>query len=471
MIKPKNPMQLRVNHMHFIGAGGSGMSGIIEVLLNLHFKITGSDQQSNAVTERLVGLGATIFQGHHAEQIKGAQVVVISTAVAADNPEVLAARANNIPIIPRAQMLAELMRFAMGIAIAGTHGKTTTTSLTASVLGEGGLDPTFVIGGKLLSAGANAQLGKSDIFVAEADESDASFLLLTPSLAVITNIDEDHMDTYEQSVDKLMQAFIDFAKRLPFYGCLYACVDDAKVAQVLPRIPRPIVTYGLSEQAMIRATQVRPMAGQMQFVVLRQGFADLPITLNLPGVHNVLNALAAIAIAQDLAVEPAAIQRALQQFQGVGRRFQHHGQIAVGEGHATVVDDYGHHPMEMAATIAAVRGAYPEKRLLLAFQPHRYSRTRDLFDDFVNVLATVDCLVLTEVYPAGEQPIVAANSKALARALRVTHNRDTLVVDDIGQVAEKVLSLAQAGDLILTMGAGTIGGIAAKLVSLSKEAA
>jgi UDP-N-acetylmuramate--alanine ligase len=463
-------MKYRVRAIHFVGIGGAGMGGIAEVLLNQGFRITGSDASTNAVTQRLSQLGVRIDHGHRAEHISGADAVVVSTAIANDNPEVLAARSAHIPVVPRALMLAELMRMKSGIAIAGTHGKTTTTSLVASVLAEGALDPTFVIGGKLLSAGANARLGTGEFFVAEADESDASFLYLAPSMAVITNIDADHMDTYGQDFNKLKQAFIDFAQRLPFYGTLYACGDDANVQDILGHITKPIVTYGFDASATISASSPVAQHGMMNFVTRRQGFAPIEISLNLPGRHNVLNALAAIAIAQDLEVPAASIQKALQAFEGVGRRFQRYGEVATTQGAFTLVDDYGHHPVEMAATIAAARGAFPGRRLVLAFQPHRYTRTRDLFEDFVRVLGAADLVLLTEIYPAGESPIVAADGRALARSVRLGGKLEPIFVNDVADLPKAILDHAQAGDVVITMGAGSIGQSAARVLELARGA-
>ncbi|MDP1633589.1 MAG: UDP-N-acetylmuramate--L-alanine ligase, partial [Gallionellaceae bacterium] len=407
-------MKHKIKHIHFVGIGGSGMNGIAEVLLNLGFKVSGSDLTDSAVTQRLQTLGAIIHFGHDAKNLRTADAVVTSTAVKADNPEVVAAREQRIPIVPRAVMLAELMRLRQGIAVAGTHGKTTTTSLVASILAKGGYDPTFVIGGRLNSSGANARLGTGEFIVAEADESDASFLYLTPILAVVTNIDADHMETYGHDFNKLKQAFIDFVERLPFYGRAMMCVDDANVREILPRISKPITTYGLGEEAQIRAVNVRHEGGKMCFTAqcrhdekcLYEGKPlDLDITLNLAGEHNVLNALAAIAIGLEVGVAPAAIVAALAEFEGVGRRMQRYGEIPLASGGSfTLIDDYGHHPVEMKATLAAVRGAFPGKRLLLSFQPHRFTRTRDLFEDFVKVLGSVDALALAEVYAAGETP-------------------------------------------------------------------
>lgn len=459
-------MRHKVNHVHFVGIGGAGMSGIAEVLHNLGFNVSGSDLAENATTQRLKSLGLEVFIGHAAGQIRHADAVVVSTAVKPDNPEVVAAREQRIPVVPRAQMLAELMRFRQGIAVAGTHGKTTTTSLIASILAEGGLDPTFVIGGKLTSAGANARLGGGNYLVAEADESDASFLYLQPVMAVVTNIDADHMETYGHDFGKLKEAFVNFLRHLPFYGLAVLCVDDENVRAILPDITKPLMTYGMSDEAMLQATNIRHAGGQMQFTVLRKAPArpDLEVTLNLPGLHNVKNTLAAIAIAMEVGVPDAAIVRALAQFGGVGRRFQRYGEIPLATGGSyTLIDDYGHHPVEMAATLAAVRGAFPERRLVLAFQPHRYTRTRDVFEDFVQVLSTVDALLLTEVYAAGETPIVAADGRALARAIRVHGKVEPVFVEQVGQLPEAIQAAAQDGDVVITMGAGSIGQIPGRI--------
>jgi UDP-N-acetylmuramate--alanine ligase len=465
-------MRHKVKRLHFVGIGGAGMSGIAEVLLNLGYEISGSDLSVNAATQRLTGLGATVFQGHAAAQILGADAVVVSTAVQPDNPEVVAARERHVPVVPRALMLAELMRLKQGVAIAGTHGKTTTTSLAASVLAEGGLDPTFVIGGRLVSAGAHARLGTGEFIVVEADESDASFLHLQPVLAVVTNIDADHMETYGHSMDRLKQAFVDFVHRLPFYGMAVLCHDDANVREIIPRITKPVTTYGLHEAAQIRALDITANHGQMRFRVLRAAngtpATELHVTLNLPGMHNVLNALAAIAVGMEVGVPDAAIVKALAEFKGVGRRFQRHGGAGLpGGGRITLIDDYGHHPVEMAATLAAARGAFPGRRLMLAFQPHRYTRTRDCFEDFVKVLSTVDALVLTEVYAAGEAPIVAADGRALARAVRVAGKVEPVFVEAIADAPAAILNAARDGDVVLTMGAGSIGGVAAQVLRLA----
>jgi len=461
-------MRHKVKHIHFVGIGGSGMNGIAEVLLNLGFQVSGSDLGQNAVTKRLRKLGATIYIGHAEQHLADADAVVVSTAVGANNPEVMAARARHIPVVPRAMMLAELMRLRQGIAVAGTHGKTTTTSLTASVLAKGGLDPTFVIGGKLNSSGTNAKLGTGEFIVVEADESDASFLYLQPILAVVTNIDADHMETYGHDFARLKQAFVDFIEHLPFYGRAILCVDDANVRDILPRISKPATTYGLGEGAQVRAVNVRHQGGQMRFTAqcrLNGSPKDLDITLNLAGMHNVLNALAAIAVALEVGVASDAIVAALAEFEGVGRRFQSYGEAAMANGGSfMLIDDYGHHPAEMAATLEAVRGAFPGRRLVLAFQPHRYTRTRDLFEDFVKVLCSVDALVLTEVYAAGEQPIVAADGRALMHALRVAGQSVAVFVEQIEDMPQAIMQMARDGDVVVTMGAGSIGSLPNKLL-------
>jgi UDP-N-acetylmuramate--alanine ligase len=462
-------MKHKVKNIHFVGIGGSGMSGIAEVLLNLGYTVSGSDIGSNAATQRLAQLGAKVALGHAAENIQNADAIVTSTAVKGDNPEVIAARARHIPIVPRAIMLAELMRLKQGIAIAGTHGKTTTTSLVASVLAEGGLDPTFVIGGRLTSAGANAKLGAGDFIVAEADESDASFLNLSPCIEVITNIDADHMETYDHSFAKLKQAFVEFTQRLPFYGVAMLCIDDPNVREIMPFISKPILTYGFHQDAQVRSIDAKAVDSHMEFTVLQEGYAPLPVHLNQPGMHNVQNACAAIAIARELGVADNATQKALKEFHGVGRRFTRHGEIKLPDvdgkpgGSFTLVDDYGHHPVETAATLAAARGAYPERRLVLAFQPHRYTRTRDLFEDFVKVLSSADALVLAEVYAAGEQPIVAADGRALAHALRVLGKVEPIFVENIADMPATIISMAKDGDVVITMGAGSISGVPGKL--------
>ncbi len=460
-------MKHKVKQLHFVGIGGAGMSGIAEVLANLGYTVTGSDLAASATTRRLEAQGVQVLIGHAGENIGRADAVVVSTAVKADNPEVIAARERHIPVVPRAQMLAELMRLKRGIAIAGTHGKTTTTSLVTSILAEGGLDPTFVIGGRLNAAGANARLGQGDFLVAEADESDASFLFLSPVISVVTNIDADHMETYGHDFERLKGAFVDFLNRLPFYGVAVLCGDDANVRAIQPQVAKQIVTYGLDPATNIHAENIRAEGGRMLFDVVRVNgsVSRLSIALNLPGLHNVLNALAAIAVATELQVDDAAIVKALAEFKGVGRRFQRYGEVASPNGgHFTLIDDYGHHPVEMAATLAAARGAFPERRLVLAFQPHRFTRTRDCFEDFVRVLSGVDALLLAEVYAAGEAPIVAADGRALARALRVAGKVEPVFVEDIAAMPAAILDVARDGDVVLTMGAGSIGGIPAKLV-------
>ena len=469
-------MKHAVKHIHFIGLGGSGMSGIAEVLHNLGYVISGSDLADSATLRRLASLGIRTFVGHAASNLASVDAVVTSTAVKADNPEVIEARAKRIPVVPRALMLAELMRLKRGIAIAGTHGKTTTTSLVACVLAEAGLDPTFVIGGRLNSAGANAKLGSGDYIVVEADESDASFLNLLPVMAVVTNIDADHMETYGHDFAKLKSAFVDFLHRMPFYGTAVLCADDAAVRDIVPQVSCPVTTYGLNEGAQVRAVDLRHEGGQMSFTVQRRNgvtLPDLPVVLNLPGEHNVLNALAAIAIAVELDISDAAVQKALAEFRGVGRRFQRYGQVQLPSGGAfTLIDDYGHHPAEMAATLAAARGAFPGRRLLLAFQPHRYSRTRDCFEDFVKVIGRADAVLLSEVYAAGEAPVVAADGRSLARALRVAGKLEPVFVDAIEAMPEAILDNARDGDVVICMGACSIGLVAGRVVELqAKEAA
>ena len=460
-------MKHKVKHLHFVGIGGAGMSGIAEVLLNLGFQVSGSDLGKNAATRRLKQLGATVYVGHAEQNLTDADAVVVSTAVGESNPEVQAARARHIPVVPRAMMLTELMRLRQGIAVAGTHGKTTTTSLTASVLAKGGFDPTFVIGGKLNSSGSNAKLGTGEFIVVEADESDASFLYLQPILAVITNIDADHMETYGHDFDRLKQAFVDFVEHLPFYGRAMLCIDDANVREILPRISKPVTTYGFSEGAQIRAVNVRHQDGRMCFTAQCRHNGnprDLDITLNLAGMHNVLNSLAAIAVALEVGVADDAIVAALAEFEGVGRRFQRYGEIPLpGGGSFTLIDDYGHHPAEMRATLEAVRGAFSGRRLVLAFQPHRYSRTRDLFEDFVKVLCGVDALLLAEVYAAGEPPIVGADGRTLMHALRVAGQSEAVFVEDIEQMPQAIMQMARDGDVVITMGAGSIGGVPGRL--------
>ena len=452
-------MKNLVKRVHFVGIGGTGMCGIAEVLHNLGYQVSGSDQSQNTTTQQLKDMGIAVFHGHHAENVENVDVVVTSTAINRDNPEVQAALTEHIPVIPRAMMLAELMRFRQGIAIAGTHGKTTTTSLTASILGAADLDPTFVIGGKLNAAGANAQLGKGDYIVAEADESDASFLYLSPIMAVITNIDTDHMDTYDHSVDKLHQAFIDFVHRVPFYGRAFLCRESEHVRAILPKINKPFSTYGFTAESDIYASDMVAEGMQMRFTVHLKDMSVRPfeVVLNTPGQHNVLNALASIGIALACGVAVEAIQAGLLAFGGVGRRFQRYEGLKLPQGGSVnLIDDYGHHPVEIAATVAAVRGAYPNSRLVLAFQPHRYTRTRDLFEDFVSVLNQADALLLTEVYSAGEAPIVAADSKALARAIRVHGKIEPIYVETVAELPNSLVHVLQDGDILLNMGAGNI---------------
>ena len=493
-------MKHAVKHIHFVGIGGAGMSGIAEILHNLGYVVSGTDQHASATTRRLQSLGVAVSIGHDAAAIAGADAVVVSTAVKEDNAEVVAARGKRVPVVRRAEMLAELMRLKQGIAIAGTHGKTTTTSLVASVLAEAGVDPTFVIGGKLNSAGAHSRLGSGDYIVVEADESDASFLNLTPVLSVVTNIDADHMETYGHDMGRLRQAFVEFLHRMPFYGAAIVCGDDAGVQSILGDIGRPVVTYGLGADVQVRAVDVQALpGGQMRFVVQRRNgvaMPDLPVTLNLPGEHNVRNALAAIAVAAELELPDAPVAKALAGFTGVGRRFQRYGELPVRTGAEppapgrseaggspprgavavpgdpgptfTLIDDYGHHPVEMAAVIAAARGAFPGRRLVLAFQPHRYTRTRDCFEDFVKVLGTADAVLLSEVYAAGEAPVVAADGRALARALRVAGKIDPLFVDDVGEMAQAIADNARDGDVVIVMGAGSIGNVPGQLVEKAR---
>ncbi|MHB1199886.1 MAG: UDP-N-acetylmuramate--L-alanine ligase [Polaromonas sp.] len=463
-------MKHAIRHIHFIGLGGAGMSGIAEVLHNLGYVISGSDLSDSAALRRLGRLGIKTFVGHAAGNLVTVDAVVTSTAVQADNPEVLAAREKRIPVVPRALMLAELMRLKQGIAIAGTHGKTTTTSLVASVLAEGGLDPTFVIGGKLNSAGANAKLGSGDYIVVEADESDASFLNLLPVMAVVTNIDADHMETYGHDFGNLKKAFVDFLHRMPFYGTAILCTDDAAVREIVPQVSCPITSYGFGEEAQVRAVNVRAVGAQMHFTAQRRNdvtLPDLEVVLNLAGEHNVRNALSAIAVAVELNVPDAAVQKALAEFKGVSRRFQSYGDFpAKGGGQFTVIEDYGHHPVELAATLAAARGAFPGRRLLLVFQPHRYTRTRDCFEDFVKVIGQADAVLLTEVYAAGEAPIVAADGRTLARALRVAGKVEPVFVDEIDAMPQAILDNARAGDVVMCMGAGSIGQVPGKVVDM-----
>lgn len=467
-----NKVMGRIRHIHMVGIGGSGMGGIAEVLLNLGYAVSGSDLKENPVTRHLQAQGASINFGHAEENIAGCDVVVISSAVKESNPEVQAARAQRIPVVPRAEMLAELMRFRHGIAVAGTHGKTTTTSLIASLMAEEGLDPTFVIGGRLNSAGTNARLGAGHFLVAEADESDASFLHLQPMTAVVTNIDADHMATYDGDFARLRQTFIEFLHNLPFYGLAVMCLDDPEVRNLLPSVTRRVVTYGFSAEADIRAHDVHQDGLRTRFVVSR---ADQPnwleVTLNMPGLHNVLNALAAIAVSYDLGVSDAAMIAALDKFQGIGRRFQLGGEVKTETGTVLMVDDYGHHPRELAATLQAARAAWPERRLVVLFQPHRYSRTRDLFEDFTEVLSEADALLVLEVYAAGEEPVPGADSRTLCRAIRARGKVDPIFVGDPADLAETLGGVLQDGDVLLTMGAGDIGGIAQRLPRQLEERA
>ncbi len=458
------PEMRRINRIHFVGIGGAGMSGIAEVLLNQGYEISGSDLRESAVTRRLIEIGAKVFIGHHSSNIQDVDVVVNSTAVNSSNPEILAARELRVPIVRRAEMLAELMRYRHGIAVAGTHGKTTTTSLLASVLAAGDRDPTFVIGGLLNSAGSNAQLGGSRYLVAEADESDASFLHLQPMVAIVTNIDADHMETYEGDFSRLKKTFVTFLHNLPFYGLAVLCGDEPVIREIMPEVSRPILTYGFSEGCDFRAVNVQQDAMCMRFDIEHVEFEQpLPVCLNIPGRHNVLNATAAVAVAVDEGVDLASIQRGLEGFQGVGRRFQVCGEFPVGDGSAMLVDDYGHHPREVAVTIEAVRKGWPERRLVMVYQPHRYSRTRDLYEDFVDVLSSVDSLVLLEVYSAGEEPIPGADSRHLCRTLRSRGQVDPIFVEGIDGVPAVIKDIVQAGDIVITQGAGNVGLLAQEL--------
>ena len=452
--------------VHFVGIGGVGMSGIAEVLCTLGYDVSGSDNADNATTRRLAKLGATIHKGHAAANVLGADCIVVSSAIRADNPELMEARAQRIPIVPRAEMLAELMRFRRGIAVAGTHGKTTTTSLAASVLGEGGLDPTFVIGGQLLAAGANARLGQGQWLVAEADESDGSFLRLDPLIAIVTNIDADHLENYGGDFARVQAAFSEFLHRLPFYGLAVLCIDDEEVARLAAEMPRHTMTYGFSAEADVRAEDVSQTGARMRFTLCLPDGSRTPVTLALPGRHNVQNALAAAAVGWQVGVAPADIARALENFAGIGRRFNQLAKLPLAAGgEVIVVDDYGHHPRELAAVFEAARGGWPERRLVVAFQPHRYSRTRDLFDDFAGVLSGVDTLVLTEVYPAGEAPIAGADAKSLARAIRARGRIDPVVVASAAELADVLPDILADGDLLLMMGAGDIGAAAQQIAT------
>ncbi|MFQ3208064.1 MAG: UDP-N-acetylmuramate--alanine ligase [Glaciecola sp.] len=459
------PEMRRVKTIHFVGIGGAGMGGIAEVLLNEGYQITGSDIGENQVVKRLTSLGAKITLGHHEDNVNGASVIVVSTAINAENPELLAAHQQRIPVVRRAEMLAELMRFRHGIAIAGTHGKTTTTSLIASIFAQANLDPTFVIGGLLNSAGTNARLGSSRYLIAEADESDASFLHLQPMVSVITNIDEDHMETYQGDFEKLKDTYIEFLHNLPFYGLAVVCLDNSAVREILPRISRQVITYGFCQDADVRATQYQQSAGVSSFVVERKNHPPLAISVNLPGEHNVLNALAGVAVAIDEGVADNAIQQALQNFAGIGRRFEQLPTLRTKQGEMMFIDDYGHHPTEVKATIAAMRNGWPEKRLVMIFQPHRYSRTRDLYEDFVEVLSEVDCLFLLDVYGAGETPIANADSKSLARSIRQRGQIEPIYVSDSDKLAELLAAQLRDNDMVITQGAGNIGTIASNLAT------
>ena len=460
----------RIRKVHFVGIGGAGMSGIADVMNSLGYEVSGSDLADNAITRGLQSEGIKVYQGHDAAQIENVDVVVTSTAINAENPEVVAARELRIPIVPRAEMLAELMRFSHGIAIAGTHGKTTTTSLVTSILAEGGLDPTYVIGGKLNSSSAHANLGSGKYLVAEADESDASFLFLQPMMAAVTNIDADHLPTYHNDFERLREAFVEFLHHLPFYGLAVVCVEDDEVRNLLPKITRPILRYGIEQEADVYASNIQSSGMQTSFdVTLPEREEPLAITLNMPGNHNVLNALAAIAIAHELGVKDEAIQSALAGFEGVGRRMHSYGDIQTPVGAVTLIDDYGHHPTEVAATLQAVRTGWPDKRLVLVFQPHRYTRTRDLFEDFTDVLADVDVLLLTEVYAAGEEVITGADGRSLCAAIRARGKVNPVFIKDIDEVAESLQAVIQDGDIVLTLGAGSIGRVAESLFNLLQE--
>ena len=453
----------RIHRVHFVGIGGVGMGGIAEVLLNLGYRVSGSDLRENAVTQRLQELGATVMIGHHARNVRRVDVVVVSSAITTDNPEIAAARAARIPVVPRAEMLGELMRFRQGIAVAGTHGKTTTTSLLASVLAEGGLDPTFVIGGRLNSAGSNARLGTGRYLVAEADESDGSFLMLQPTIAVVTNIDADHLEAYEGDFDRLQNAFLDFLLHLPFYGIAVLCIDDPQVAKLIPKLTRTVVTYGTSPEADVRVTDLRQEGLRMHFTVHIRDH-ELPVTLTLPGRHNALNAVAAIAVASELGVDDAAIQHGLESFEGIGRRCEVHGEWVAGDCRVTVVDDYAHHPREIEATLQAVHDGWPDRRVVVVFQPHRYTRTRDLLDDFAYVLCEVDALVLLDVYAAGEAPIPGADGRSLSRAIRARGKVDPVFISGVDELPRALGAVVEDGDVLLLLGAGDIGSAAPTLV-------
>lgn len=457
------PEMRRIRQIHFVGIGGVGMSGIAEVLHNQGYQVTGSDIRQSATTKRLNQLGIRIFIGHKAEQVVGSDVLVVSSAIDTSNAEILWATENRIPIVRRAEMLAELMRYRHGIAIAGTHGKTTTTSLMTSVLAQGGFDPTFVIGGKLNSAGSNARLGTSRYLVAEADESDASFLHLQPMTAIVTNIDADHMDTYEGDFERLKQAYVEFLHNVPFYGLVVMCIDDEHVRAVMPSIRRQVVTYGFSERADVQATSIVKQGLITRFTVLRKGHSSLECELHMPGDHNVLNALAVIAVATDEGVSDQDIIAGLRSFDGVGRRFQVQGEFSTPNGLVMLVDDYGHHPRELKVTFDAIRAGWPERRLVALFQPHRYSRTRDLYEDFVDVLSTVDVLLLLEVYAAGEEPINGADGRALSRSIRQRGRVDPIFLDEKEKIFDVLPDVLQDGDLLLTQGAGDVGALSLKI--------
>jgi len=476
MMADRKDRMRRVNTIHFVGIGGSGMGGIAEVLLNMGYTVHGSDLKPNGVTERLQKLGALISFGHKRENVQGADVLVVSSAVSQENPEVVAAIEQRVPVVPRAEMLGELMRFRYSIAVAGTHGKTTTTSLVASILAEAGEDPTFVIGGRLKSADSNARLGAGRYLVAEADESDASFTHLQPFIAIVTNIDNDHLGTHDGDFERLKQSFINFLHNLPFYGLAVLCADDDHTRGIVPRVGRPVVTYGISAQADVRAVNIQRNGLQTQFDVIRPGHPELlSVTVNLPGTHNVLNSLAAIAVVSEVGVADAAIQKALASFQGIDRRLQHIADVETNVGRVTIVDDYGHHPTEVAATLEALRQGYPGRRLVLAFQPHRFTRTRDLIDDFGKVLSSADALLVTEVYAAGEAPIAGADGRAICRVVRSRGHLEPVFVEKVEELADALRDVMRDGDLIVTMGAGHINavshGLPAQLAGARKESA
>jgi len=463
MLIETHPMR-KIQRVHFVGIGGVGMCGIAEVLLNLGYKVSGSDVKENAAIKRLLKQGATVFIGQQASNIKDVEVVVVSTAIAADNIEVIAAKEHRIPVIRRAEMLAEIMRFRHGIAIAGTHGKTTTTSLTASLLIEAGLDPTYVIGGKLNSAATNAKLGSGKYFVAEADESDASFLLLQPMMAVVTNIDADHLETHDGDFERYKHSFIEFLHHLPFYGKAVMCLDDPEIQNIMNDVSRPVITYGIESDADVKAQNIKCNGMQCHYELLLPEVTEkIQITLNMPGKHNVLNSLAAITIAHLLGVETTVMQKALQAFDGIGRRMQQYGEIETSKGHVLLVDDYGHHPTEIKATMEAAKNAWSDRRIVVVFQPHRYTRTRDLFEDFSKVLSQADALVVTEIYAAGEEHIAGADGRALCAAIRARGRANPVFVEDLNDLNTSILDVIEKGDVLLTLGAGSIGAIAEKL--------